>query len=112
MTGSSCMYDTKGFGMPEALGIGITLPVDPVKPMPSWRTKYRRDYCGNIVYKDGEFERILLEEGHIGRDKTGVYHFYAHVKDYQGNIRLIVDDFICHSTCLSLSLNKISCILA
>lgn len=47
---------------------------------------------GNIVYKDGEFVRILLEEGHIGRDTTGVYHFYAHVKDYQGNIRLIVDE--------------------
>ena len=51
-----------------------------------------RDYCGDIIYKDGEIERILTDNGYAVPDSTGGYTYHYYVKDYQGNIMMVVDE--------------------
>ena len=53
---------------------------------------YVRDYCGDIIYKDGEVERILTDNGYAVPDSAGGYDYYYYVKDYQGNIRAVLDE--------------------
>ncbi|MDR0231837.1 MAG: DUF6443 domain-containing protein [Dysgonamonadaceae bacterium] len=47
------------------------------------------DYCGNIVYENGNLKYILNPEGYITKDKnTPVYHYY--LKDHLGNNRVVM----------------------
>jgi RHS repeat-associated protein len=47
------------------------------------------DYCGNIIYEDGNLKMILTEEGFITMENGApLYHYY--VKDYQGNNRMVI----------------------
>ena len=57
-----------------------------------WNTDFTRDYCGDIIYKDGEIERILTDNGYAVPDSAGGYDYYYYVKDYQGNIRAVLDE--------------------
>ncbi len=57
-----------------------------------WKNIYTRDYCGEIIYKDGEIERILTDNGYAVPDSTGGYTYHYYVKDYQGNIMMVVDE--------------------
>ena len=57
-----------------------------------WSTNFIRDYCGDIIYKDGEVERILTDNGYAVPDSAGGYDYYYYVKDYQGNIRAVLDE--------------------
>lgn len=45
-----------------------------------------RDYCGNYTYRNGAIERIMMGNGFM---QDSVY--YVQVKDYQGNVRAILD---------------------
>lgn len=67
-------------GIGNIINQGIT--IDP------WTTEYSRDYCGNIIYKDGKIERILTDCGYAvpNADNSG-YTYYYYIKDYQGNVR-------------------------
>ena len=68
---------------------------DEVQPADNllWSTDFTRDYCGDIIYKDGEIERILTDNGYAVPDvRTGEYKYYYYVKDYQGNIRAVLDE--------------------
>ena len=58
-----------------------------------WQTSYTRDYCGDIIYKDDEIERILTDNGYAVPDiRTDGYRYYYYIKDYQGNIRAVLDE--------------------
>ena len=58
-----------------------------------WQTSYTRDYCGDIIYKDDEIERILTDNGYAVPDiRTDGYNYYYYVRDYQGNIRAVLDE--------------------
>ena len=57
-----------------------------------WSTSYVRDYCGDIIYKDGEVERILTDNGYAVPDSAGGYDYYYYVKDWQGNVRAVIDE--------------------
>ena len=45
-----------------------------------------RDYCGAYTYRNGAIERIMMGSGFI---QDSVY--YVQVKDYQGNVRAVLD---------------------
>ena len=57
-----------------------------------WNTNFIRDYCGDIIYKDGEVERILTDNGYAVPDSAGGYDYYYYVKDWQGNVRAVIDE--------------------
>ena len=57
-----------------------------------WSTSYVRDYCGDIIYKDGEIERILTDNGYAVPDSAGGYDYYYYIKDWQGNVRAVIDE--------------------
>ena len=59
-----------------------------------WSTSYVRDYCGDIIYKDGEIERILTDNGYAVPDSAGGYDYYYYVKDWQGNVRAVIDEVL------------------
>ena len=44
------------------------------------------DYCGNYIYRNGAIERIMMGNGFL---QDSVY--YVQVKDYQGNVRAVLD---------------------
>jgi RHS repeat-associated protein len=47
------------------------------------------DYCGNVIYENGNLKMILTEEGFITMENGApVYHYYT--KDHQGNNRMVV----------------------
>lgn len=46
------------------------------------------DYCGNVVYENGIAKLLLTEVGYVTLSDN-VYHY--HVKDHQGNNRVVVD---------------------
>ena len=51
---------------------------------------FKTDYCGNIIYENGNVSRILTEEGYITfSGTTPVYHYY--LKDHQGNNRVVIN---------------------
>ena len=65
---------------------------DLINPAIFWKTDYCRNYCGEIVYKDGEIERILTDNGYAVPDTIhGGFDFYFYVKDWQGNVIQIMD---------------------
>ena len=78
-------------------GIGGTVErwddgkVQPAENM-LWSTNFIRDYCGDIIYKDGEVERILTDNGYAVPDSAGGYDYYYYVKDWQGNVRAVIDE--------------------
>ena len=78
-------------------GIGGTVErwddgkVQPAENM-LWNTNFIRDYCGDIIYKDGEVERILTDNGYAVPDSAGGYDYYYYVKDWQGNVRAVIDE--------------------
>jgi len=45
-----------------------------------------RKYCGNYFYRNGAIERILMGNGFM-QDSA----YYVQVKDYQGNVRTVLD---------------------
>ena len=59
---------------------------DPIEVEPAYTTLMTRDYCGNYIYSNGTLERILTGNGYI---QGGEYYFY--IKDYQGNIRIVLN---------------------
>ena len=67
---------------------------DEVQPAENllWSTNFIRDYCGDIIYKDGEIERILTDNGYAVPDSAGGYDYYYYVKDWQGNVRAVIDE--------------------
>ncbi len=74
--------ESANFSLPSAGGI-----IDePIELEPAYTTLMTRDYCGNYIYCNGTLERILTENGYI---QGGDYYFY--IKDYQGNIRVILN---------------------
>ncbi len=69
---------------------GVTPPLAPAQIFSELTT----DYCGNVMYEDGELSRILTEEGYVtltgnGNNAFPAYHYY--LKDHQGNNRVVID---------------------
>ena len=62
---------------------GDGLP-DPENQLES--TLMTRDYCGNHIYRDGVLERVMGDYGYWAGGS-----WYYHVKDYQGNVRAVID---------------------
>lgn len=55
--------------------------------------QFYRDYCGNIIYKDGKLERILTECGYIEPNgQNGQFKFRYFLHDHLGNIRTVIDE--------------------
>ena len=73
---------------PLSLDDEIELPVDSasISVTPLIQTLTVRDYCGNMEYLNGEFDRSYNDYGYW---KEGSYYFY--VKDYQGNVRVVLN---------------------
>ena len=42
--------------------------------------------------KEGEIERILTDNGYAVPDSAGGYDYYYYVKDWQGNVRAVIDE--------------------
>ena len=78
-----------GFG--DAVGSWNGDKVQPAENL-LWSTNFTRDYCGDIIYKDGEIERILTDKGYAVPDSAGGYDYYYYVKDWQGNVRAVIDE--------------------
>ena len=78
-----------GFG--DAVGSWNGDKVQPAENL-LWSTNFIRDYCGDIIYKDGEVERILTDNGYAVPDSAGGYDYYYYVKDWQGNVRAVIDE--------------------
>ena len=70
------------FSLPS-VGEVIDDPIAPIEP--AYTTLMTRDYCGNYIYSNGTLERILTENGYV---QDGEFYFY--IKDYQGNIRVVL----------------------
>ena len=69
----------------------FSLPVggiidEPIELEPAYTTLMTRDYCGNYIYSNGALERILTGNGYIQGDE-----FYFYIKDYQGNVRVVLN---------------------
>ncbi|MEA5082485.1 MAG: RHS repeat-associated core domain-containing protein, partial [Dysgonamonadaceae bacterium] len=53
-------------------------------------SSFKTDYCGNMIYENGELSKILTEEGYITfSGSTPVYHYY--LRDHQGNNRVVLN---------------------
>ena len=48
---------------------------------------HRMDYCGNILYEEGNLKMLLTDEGYV-TPTDNAYHYY--MKDYLGNVRAVV----------------------
>ena len=70
--------------MANGLDVGDTQrPIDDPVAMEIIMT---RDYCGAYTYRNGTIERIMMGSGFL---QDSVY--YVQVKDYQGNVRAVLD---------------------
>ncbi len=69
----------------ELNGNGGSIPIDP-QPVSIERVIMTRDYCGAYSYRNGAIERILMGNGFM-QDSA----YYVQVKDYQGNVRAVLD---------------------
>ena len=69
----------------ELNGNGGSVPLDP-QPVSIERVIMTRDYCGAYTYRNGSIERIMMGNGFM-QDST----YYVQVKDYQGNVRAVLD---------------------
>ncbi len=52
----------------------------------NWVNIMTRDYCGAYTYRNGSIERIMMGNGFM-QDSA----YYVQVKDYQGNVRAVLD---------------------
>lgn len=66
-------------------------PISINKPVLGKET-FSRDYCGNVIYKDGKIERILTPCGYALPCKDGGYEYYFYIHDFQGNVSAVVNE--------------------
>ena len=69
----------------ELNGNGGSVPID-LQPVSIERVIMTRDYCGAYSYRNGSIERIMMGNGFM-QDSA----YYVQVKDYQGNVRAVLD---------------------
>ena len=51
----------------------------------------KTDYCGNMIYENGQLSKILTDVGYITlANSTPTYHYY--LQDYLGNNRVVIDE--------------------
>ena len=51
----------------------------------------KTDYCGNMIYENGQLSKILTDVGYITLvNSTPTYHYY--LKDHLGNNRVVIDE--------------------
>ena len=51
----------------------------------------KTDYCGNIIYENGQLSKILTDVGYITlANSTPTYHYY--LQDHLGNNRVVIDE--------------------
>ena len=100
------LYDAEGRKLRASYGMfasqrpdtaATVVPVFPARPTAEAQSMimppgtWRRDYCGNVIYKDGAIERVLTPEGYAVPDGGG-WKRYVYVRDVQGNIRAVVGE--------------------
>ena len=100
------LYDAAGRKLRASYGMfasqrpdtaATVVPLFPIRPMANAQSMimppgtWRRDYCGNVIYKDGQIERVLTPEGYAVPDGEG-WKRYVYVRDVQGNIRAVVGE--------------------
>ena len=89
-------YDAAGnkLGVTHQTAVaGITIPMSSemitLTPEQIY-SSFKTDYCGNMIYENGELSKILTEEGYITfSGSTPVYHYY--LRDHQGNNRVVLN---------------------
>ena len=89
-------YDASGVKRRAAYRTNPNAPTSPVTtttPVDTTNVTMVRnvtDYCGNIIYKDGNLNMILTPEGYVTKEGDKyVYHYYF--KDHLGNVRAVVN---------------------
>ena len=76
---------------------GVVIPMTGVMTPPAPAqifSELTTDYCGNVMYEDGEPVRILTEEGYVtltGNGNNAFPTYYYYLKDHQGNNRVVID---------------------
>lgn len=51
----------------------------------------KTDYCGNMIYENGQLSKILTDGGYITlANSTPTYHYY--LQDHLGNNRVVIDE--------------------
>ena len=51
----------------------------------------KTDYCGNMIYENGQLSKILTDMGYITlANSTPTYHYY--LQDHLGNNRVVIDE--------------------
>ena len=76
----------EGVGLNDMGDGGVSPGIDPPMPHDAERVVMTRDYCGAYSYRNGAIERIMMGSGFL---QDSVY--YVQVKDYQGNVRAVLD---------------------
>ena len=69
----------------------ISVPMGQIKELTSSQVSqtYTTDYCGNVIYENGNLSKILTEEDFVTvSGTTPTYHYY--LKDHQGNNRVVL----------------------
>lgn len=69
----------------------ISVPMGQIKELTSGQVSqtHTTDYCGNVIYENGNLSKILTEEGFVTvSGTTPTYHYY--LKDHQGNNRVVL----------------------
>ena len=52
----------------------------------------KTDYCGNMIYENGQLSKILTDVGYITlANSTPTYHYY--LQDHLGNNRVVIDEY-------------------
>ena len=70
----------------------ISVPMGQIKDLTGSQISqtHTTDYCGNVIYENGAFSKILTEEGYVTLSgTTPTYHYY--LKDHQGNNRVVIN---------------------
>ncbi|GHT05170.1 cell well associated RhsD protein [Bacteroidia bacterium] len=49
------------------------------------------DYCGSVIYENGELKYILNPEGYVTKNSTNNYRFNYYLKDHLGNNRVVME---------------------
>ena len=71
---------------PNGFGEGQIHPGDEQIVLDLEEVIMTRDYCGNYTYRNGAIERIMMGNG-FWQDSI----YYVQIKDYQGNVRAVLD---------------------
>ena len=69
----------------------ISVPMGQIKELAANQVSQTHtvDYCGNVIYENGSLSKVLTEEGYVTLSGT-TPTFYYHLKDHQGNNRMVV----------------------